>query len=72
MSDELNKDLIDFKLESIEKKVIKIFDLLDGEKGIVAQTAVHGSAIKRIWWLLGGCVMGILGIAFFVIRTGVT
>ena len=61
-------------LEIINKKMDKVVKCIDGNggPGMKTEIALQKQAIGRIWWWLGGVSLGIMGIAFFCIRTGVT
>ena len=57
-------------IQEIKGTVKDIFTILNGngKEGLVTRVALNNSAISRIWWWLGGVSIGILGIAFFVIK----
>jgi len=57
-------------IQEIKGTVKDIFTILNGngKEGLVTKVALNNSAISRIWWWLGGVSIGILGIAFFVIK----
>lgn len=40
----------------------------NGTKGLMTQTELNKSAIRRAWWFLGGISGSILALAFFVLR----
>jgi len=53
------------------KLILKILQGNGGE-GLVTKVALTHSSISRAWWWLGGISMGLIAIAFFVIRAGLT
>ena len=53
------------------KLILKILQGNGGE-GLVTKVALNRSSISRAWWWLGGVSLGILTVAFFVIRAGIT
>ena len=77
---EENQDHIDIavikeQLDHIEEKADRTIKILEGngkEGGLVTQVALNRSSIHRAWWWLGGISMGLIAIAFFVIRSGLT
>ncbi len=52
------------------KDTKQILKLLQGDnaKGLVTKVALQAASIQRVWWWLGGISLGILGVAFFVIK----
>ena len=60
--------LLEQAIPNIERNISAILKLLQGN-GLTTTVALNKDRIKRIWWWLGGVSMGILGMAFWVIRT---
>lgn len=54
------------------KTILKILQGNDKEGGLITKVALNRSSIHRVWWWLGGISMGLIAIAFFVIRSGLT
>ena len=66
--------VVEKSITNIEVDVAAILKLLQGNggEGMVTSVALNKDRFKRVWWWLGGVSMGVLGIAFFVIRSGLT
>lgn len=67
-------DIADLKedIKEIKDTTKDIFKVLNGNGsvGLVTRTALNAQSIKRAWWWLGGISLGIIGLAFFVVRVG--
>lgn len=65
--------VISDKVEKIEKTADKILKILNGngKDGLVTTVALNKSSIRRLWWFFGVISMGLFGIAFYCIQTGV-
>lgn len=53
----------------------EILVLLKGDKGtigLMAKVCLLKQSVKRSWWWLSGVSMGILGIAFWIIKKALT
>jgi len=44
----------------------------DNGEGLKTKVALNRSSIKRAWWWLAGVSAGIVGVAFYVIKIGLT
>ena len=63
--------LLERSIPNIESNIAAILKLLrgNGGEGLTTTVALNKDRIKRIWWWLGGVSMGILGMAFWIIRS---
>ena len=68
MSDKEKQELINYKINQIHEKVEKIFSWMDGEKGVIATQASHGTSIKWLRWIVGILVLGTVGIAYAALK----
>ena len=63
-------------ITSIEKAAINIGKCTDDIKAAVShlttQVALNRQAVKRTWWWVGIISVGLLGIAAYIIRLGIT
>lgn len=63
------------KVEEQGKISKEILVLLKGDKGtigLMAKVCLLKQSVKRSWWWLSGVSMGLLGIAFWVIKKALT
>ena len=67
-------EAISDNFKGVNGKLDKVVECIDGngQPGLKTRIAVAENDTKRQWWWLGGISMGILGIAFFVIKAAVT
>uniref|UniRef100_A0A6M3IL24 Uncharacterized protein n=1 Tax=viral metagenome TaxID=1070528 RepID=A0A6M3IL24_9ZZZZ len=66
-------DRIKDDIKEIKETVKDIYKILNGNgsEGIVTKVALNRQSIKRAWIWLGSISLGIMGIAFFVIKASI-
>uniref|UniRef100_A0A6M3L084 Uncharacterized protein n=1 Tax=viral metagenome TaxID=1070528 RepID=A0A6M3L084_9ZZZZ len=69
----LKMDRIKDDIREIKETVKDIYKILNGNgsEGIVTKVALNRQSIKRAWIWLGSISIGIMGIAFFVIKASI-
>jgi len=66
--------LIQSSMDDIKVNIAKILLILEGNggDGLTTRVALNKQSIKRVWWWVGAVSIAILGIAVYVIRTGMS
>lgn len=61
------------KIPVIAEKVDMVLEILQGKDlkgGMVVEVAVQGSSIRKQWYFISAIIVSILGLAAYVIRSG--